>query len=96
MTQIVYASEAEEDLNEIWAYIASDNQDAADRTIDNIIKKAKALLSHPRLGRQRDELAAGLRCLYIGNYLLFYRLSGADIEVARVLHSARDIERQFH
>ena len=35
--------EARADLNEIWAYIAQDNPDAADRVIDNIEAALEAL-----------------------------------------------------
>ena len=41
--------EAEGDINAIWEYIAEDNPDAADRTIDKIVAAIDALvpLPHP-------------------------------------------------
>ena len=96
MRQVLHTPEAEDDLMEFWLYIALDNPDAADRVLDAIEQKAQYLLTHPELGGKRDELAAGLRSLIVGSHIVFYRIFGNDIEIARVLHGARDIERLFH
>jgi hypothetical protein len=47
------------------------------------------------MGRLRPELAPHLRSFPIGNYVIFYRLTQEGIEVARVLHGARDIDALF-
>jgi toxin ParE1/3/4 len=95
VAQVFNSPEADEDLAEIWLYIALDNVDAADRVLDSIQQKAKALLKHPELGRKREDLAPSLRSLVVGNYQLFYQISGKDIEIVRVLHGSRGIERIF-
>ena len=46
----------------------------------------------PEAGRLRPELRAGLRSFPVGRYLIFYTVNSSDIEIARVIHSARDIE----
>ncbi len=46
-------------------------------------------------GIARPELAAGLRCYSVGNYVIYYRPAKDGIEVARVLHGARDVDRLF-
>ena len=95
MAQVFKSPEAKEDLAEIWLYVALDNLEAADRLLDMIDDKAKSLLAHPEMGRKREDLAKSLRCLNAGNYIIFYRISGTDIEIVRVLHGARDIETIF-
>jgi len=47
----------------------------------------------PFAGRLRSELRAGLRSFPIRSYVLFYRIDGENINLLRVLHGQRDIER---
>lgn len=86
------AAPADEDLNEIWAYVAKENPAAADRLIDLLFEKFSMLTAHPQIGRVCDELAPGLHRLPAANYVIFYRIASKHIEIARVLHGARDIE----
>lgn len=82
---------AEQDLEEIWLYIAADNIDAADALIDELVEKSTLLAINVELGRARPELHEGLRSFPVGNYVLFYRPESGGIELTRVLHGARDI-----
>jgi toxin ParE1/3/4 len=86
---------AQEDLIEIWEYIADDSIDRADAFIDIIDGKLRTLAAQPMMGRARDELMAGLRSFPVGRYILFYELVTDGIALVRVLHSARDIPSQF-
>ena len=49
--QIILAPEAEQDLNEIVAYIAKDNPAAAEKFGIHLIERIELLKSFPRLGR---------------------------------------------
>ena len=53
------------------------------------------LASNPEMGELRPELSAGLRAFTVGNYVIFFRQSSKRIEIARVLHGARDIQAIF-
>src|SRR5262245_42339155 len=64
---------AQEDLEEIWLYIATDNIVAADAVLDKVVAKSVLLASNPELGRARPEIHEGLRSVPVGNYILFYR-----------------------
>jgi toxin ParE1/3/4 len=86
---------AQEDLIEIWEYIADDNINRADAFIDIVDGKLRTLAAQPMMGRARDELMAGLRSFPVGRYILFYELVTDGIALVRVLHSARDIPTQF-
>jgi toxin ParE1/3/4 len=66
---------ANSDLLEIWAYIADDNERAADSFIDQLREAMHKLGEHPELGRRRDELAPGIRSFPFRRYVVFYRLS---------------------
>jgi plasmid stabilization system protein ParE len=68
---------AEEDLREIWLYVADDTSDsAADRLIDAIVERFELLAEQPRMGRSRSEL--GKAC---GPYQL--RTTSSTIETNR-------------
>ena len=47
------------------------------------------------MGRSRDELAAGIRSLAVGKYVIYYRRVGRAVRILRILHGARDIEKLF-
>jgi toxin ParE1/3/4 len=64
--------------------------------LDSIGEKLRLLAVTPAIGRERPELAPGLRSLPFGSYLLFYRVSDDGIDLVRVLHAARDLETIFH
>jgi toxin ParE1/3/4 len=83
---------AEQDLDEIWFYIALDNVVAADNLLDDIDSSCQLLAMQPQAGRLRPELTPDLRSLPVGRYVVFYQPQDDGIEVVRVLHSARDIE----
>lgn len=86
---------AKDDLLEIWAYIAKDNPQAADRMLDRLWDGFRVVAQFPMGGTSRPELGAGLRCYSVGNYVIYYRPAKEGIEVARVLHGARDVYRLF-
>jgi toxin ParE1/3/4 len=53
------------------------------------------LAKYPEAGRERPEIAAGLRSFPIGKYVLFYRPIHDGVEIVRVLHGSRDIDSIF-
>lgn len=91
MPQLWVTPDAEGDLKEIWLYIARDAVEAADAFLTRIDKDLRLLAANPRLGRARPELLRGIHSWAIGQYIVFYRPLRGGIEVARVLHGARDI-----
>ena len=85
---------AENDLAEIYDYIARDSCAAADRVIDSFREKFKLLPERPLLGELRTEIAPDLRSFVAGNYVVFYRPAKTGVEIARILHAARDVDAQ--
>jgi addiction module RelE/StbE family toxin len=81
---------AERDLDQIGDYIGQDNPAAAARVVLELIDQAETLLpEHPAIGRPGRVL--GTRELVIGNlpYIIAYRVRERDVEILRVLHTAR-------
>ena len=91
MSLLVISPEAEEDLLEIWLYIAQDSPDNADAFIDRIERCGQELAVNPGMGVERSGLADSLKSFPVGNYILFYRIAAYGVELVRVLHGARDL-----
>ena len=89
------ADAARRDLEDIWDYIAEDNPSAADAFIAFLVDKFQLLAGEPEIGRERSEIRSGLRSLPVKKYVIFYRVTGNMIEVARVLSGYRDIPTVF-
>lgn len=72
-------------------YVARDRGvDVADRLIADIMDRIDLLASHPEAGRERDDIAAGLRSFPVRNHIIYCRPERACILVARVLRGSRD------
>ena len=95
MTIVQRTAQADEDLIDIWVYIAQDNSAAADHLLDEFEKKFALLAGQPRLGAARSDIAPGLRHFPAGNYLILYRETDDGIEVVRVVHGARRLSHLF-
>jgi toxin ParE1/3/4 len=80
---------AEADVLGIWSYIARDNLEAADRMIDRFTEAYELLARNPNSGERVDQYRTGLRAWTVGRYVVYFRNTGAGIEVYRVLHSAQ-------
>ena len=95
MLRIHKSPEAENDLDEIWWYIAQDNPDSADKLLDEIDEASQKLAHFTNMGRNRDELYPGLKSFPVGMYLIFYMPISGGIEIVRVLHGMMDIDAFF-
>ena len=87
--------DARADLEEIYDYVADENLAAADRLMDTFQEKFGLLAVHPLMGQTRPELAPNLHSFSVGKYVVFYRPTDDGVEVARVIHSARDVDALF-
>jgi len=93
MSSVVLTRAAQTDLLEIWLFLAEENFVAADEVLDTIERELKLLATQPLMGRERPELAKGLRSWPSATpYGVFYLPETYGITVIRVLHHARDIQ----
>jgi len=91
MPVIHRTAQAEEDLIDLWLYIAQDNPAADDRVLDDIETGFQHLADNPLMGRLRPDIAPELRYFVIGKYLILYRTVPDGIQIVRVIHGARDL-----
>ena len=95
-----YSPQALIDLDEIWEYIYEElkNPTAAMSTVEGIMDAVDVLRQFPLSGapvRFPGGLDSGYRHVLHGNYMAFYRLSGTDIYVDRVIYGKRDYMRNL-
>lgn len=81
---------AERDVEDIGYYIALDDFQAAERVVSRLFRAFELLAEHPELGRIREDLG-NIRSLSVHPYVIFYRAGKRGLEIARVLHGARDV-----
>jgi len=78
------------DLDEIRAYVAAENADAADRVIADIFARIRDVAAFPNQGFRRPELtSAGVRFVLQREYLIAYVPERKPIWVLAVIHARR-------
>lgn len=94
MNRYTLSDVAKADLDEIWDYIGiiNDNPQAAHRQLDEIHAMLGRLADNPNIGQRRDDLRPNLRLFPVGNYVVLFYPTDDGIEVAGIIHGARDIE----
>ena len=83
---------AEDDLFQIWIFIAEDDPVAANRLEDDLFAACQRLAKRPDLGHFRRDLTdKPVRFFNVReNYLIVYDPASAPLEIIRILHGARD------
>lgn len=95
MLALETSPEADADLVDIWLYIANDQPINADRFLDRLQEKALKLAKFPDMGRDRPELAEGLKSFPVDRYNVYYRVTDTALVLVRVLPGSRDINALF-
>ena len=86
---------AREDLAGIHRYIATENESAADRLIERLFGAFLLLAENPGIGQARSDLRPELRTLTNGNYVVLFYPIRNGVEIAGIIHGARDVEALF-
>lgn len=82
---------ADDDLLEIWLFVARDSVRAADRLLDSIEEKCRLLATYPAIGPARDDIGPGIRTVSVGPYIVLYRQREDRVDIVRVVHGARNL-----
>ena len=97
MSGFVLTPRAKADIFNIWAYIADQNQDAADRVEQAIFDACAFLAEAPARGHSGPDLTARpLRFWTLSrypNYVIVYRPEKGPLQIVAVMHGKRDIQR---
>jgi plasmid stabilization system protein ParE len=93
MSRFVLTPAADQDLNDIWDYIAADSVEAANRVLNALEAAFQQLAEAPALGHYRQDLADKRhRFNSVFSYLIVYRWETRPLQIIRVLHGARDVQ----
>src|SRR5437870_5530960 len=90
--KLIIAPRARADMVGVWDFVSPAGKLAANRFVAKVRKQCKLLAWFPGIGRARDELSAGLRSFPVHPFIIFFRVGDRTVEIARVLHGARDLE----
>lgn len=95
MKSIVFSPAAEGDMAEIWVHSAENwGPDQADRYIDEIRDLCFSLASGQLSGRAVD-VRTGYLKYPVGSHMVYFQTPGDRLEVVRILHQRRDVERHL-
>jgi toxin ParE1/3/4 len=92
MTSFRLSRRASADLSEIHRYIADRNAPAATKLMNDLFDLFHLLARNPQMGQARVDLRPNLRCVSHRSYVVFYYPLHHGVEIAAVIHGARDIE----
>ena len=94
MAQIAWTNEALRWLEDIFEYIAADNPDAANRTVEGVFERAQSLAQYPELGHRYLHSSRNVRILLYGHYRIAYLIKGdGNVDILGVFHDALDITK---
>ena len=92
MPAVIYAPEADDDLEGIVDYIARDKPTAAREWLAKVRTTCQMLAENPEVGEVREGFGVpGCSSFSVGRYVVFFRRSQDGIEVSRVIDGSRDM-----
>jgi toxin ParE1/3/4 len=91
--KVTFRPVAKDDLQNIFRYISNDSPERAIAYVRRLHERCETLADFPELGRQRDDLALGLRILaFERSAVIAYRLGGDAVQIVNVFYRGRDYE----
>ena len=87
---IRYTNTALAEIDEVFSYIAKDNQAAADRVIGQVEHTIALIGKFPKIGHLKyRQVVRTLPVRRFPQYLVFYAIEGNDVVILNVRHAAR-------
>lgn len=93
MPRVHHTARARRDLIDIWIQIGSVNPAAAEAVYNRIEARIAILKRFARAGRFRPENSARRQGFSRAPFLILYRIIPDGVQIVRVLHGARNIDR---
>ena len=89
--RVVWSDSAWHDLEQVADYIAIDSHHYAAAFVREVRDAARSLQTFAERGRVVPELSdPAVRELLVGRYRLMYRLTESTVQIAAIVHGARD------
>jgi len=92
MSRFVLTPQAEQDLNDLWDYIAQDDVKTADGVLAKIEKAIGTLAQHPQMGFIREDWADSRQRFWpVYSYIIMYRPESKPLQVLRIISGYRNL-----
>ncbi|SDT86712.1 Plasmid stabilization system protein ParE [Pseudomonas pohangensis] len=89
--ELKWSSRAMSDLARLYEFLATVNQPAAARTVQQLTAAPTQLLTNPRIGERLEEFAPrDVRRILVGHYEMRYKISDSTIYLLRLWHTRED------
>lgn len=88
---LYFSLAAQQDFLEIGAYIARDSEEQARRFVDGLHRRCVEIAGRPLIWPLvQHRQALGMRRRLHAGYLIFYWVSEDEVEIVRIIQSARN------
>ena len=93
MSKYVLTPLAEEDLDEVLAFVAADDSQAALRLLHGLESAFELLAAYPGVGHRRSDLSRNKRLRFwpVASYLVIYLQGSSPLRIVRILRGDRDV-----
>lgn len=96
MVLLQYTRRAVLEIRTIHRWISADSgEHRADALLERLNAAMALLAERPKIGRERPEIASGLRSFPVWPYVIFYRSLAKGCRIMRVVHGHQDLGRAF-
>lgn len=90
--RLEFTAAALADLDAIQQFIAQDSPASAERFIEDVLQRCRAIAETPLMGAPRPELGEGLRLSGVKRRVaILYKPDPEQTTIARVLYGGRDL-----
>jgi len=91
----VFTRVAEQDLEGIADFIATDNPRRASSFVADIRERCAKIAERPNAAVLAKAYGEGIRKVPFGNYIIFFTVEDESVVVLRILHAHRDLPNFF-
>lgn len=89
--ELKWTSKALSDLARLYEFLATVNQPAAARTVQQLTAAPITLLTNPRMGERLEEFEPrDVRRIFVGHYEMRYEIQGSTLYLLRLWHTRED------
>jgi len=86
-----WTSKALSDASKLYEFLASVNQPAAARTVQQLVAAPTTLLTNPRIGERLEEFdPRDVRRILVGHYEMRYEIQGSTLYILRLWHTREE------
>jgi len=96
MNQVILSPKAKSDLSDIWDYtLAEWGIDQAEKYVRALWAELQRQACDPSISVDISDVRKDYRKARSGSHVIFFKLTGDEIDVVRILHQRMDFERHI-